>query len=229
MPLDEFQKGIATVLSACRDSVSRRQEGHATLQWTHGLGLEFYDPVPDNQFGYRLHFADLATNKALAAATRIVMRDFLDLWMLDRHVLPLWRTLCAAPGKDADFNPLSLTQRISFNWHVAKANDREGYEALIDISPDDVGPSLLDSLHEATLILGDMPADQYGRLQVGRRGQPVLSRECGLDGHWIRPRPSGALPSFEGADSEMIAGLIAEYGPEGSRFTMDDNDTDCGP
>ena len=32
-------------------------------------------------------------------------------------------------------------------------------------------------------------------------------------------RPGDALPAFAGMDSEMIAGLIAEYGPEGNRYT----------
>ena len=31
--------------------------------------------------------------------------------------------------------------------------------------------------------------------------------------------PGGALPAFAGMDSEMIAGMIAEHGPEGSRHT----------
>ena len=195
VPLDEFQKGITTLLSANRDmdspfaggpviqqhgfwlskdqdifsgsdvgdiarqdiatldeagydvcvrrhydgflecSVVKPEEGAAILQWTQALSLEFYQPVPDDRFGYRLHFADLAANKALAGATRSAVRDFVDLWMLGRHVLPLWRILCTAPGKDRDFNPLSMVERMLFNWHIAKARDMEEYVATTARSP----------------------------------------------------------------------------------------------
>ncbi len=190
-------------------------EGATVLQWTQALSREFYQPVPDDRFGYRLHFADLAANKALAGATRSAVRDFVDLWMLDRHVLPLWRILCAAPGKDPDFNPLSMIERMQFNWHMAKTRDAEEYLATIDRSPESMGLSLLDSLRDASGILKDLPEEHYGRLQVRPDGQPVLARESGQDGQWVKPAVGGGMPSFEGSDGEMIAGLIEEYGPEG--------------
>ena len=82
--------------------------GVTTLQWAVGLIREYFAPVPDPQFGYRLHIADLAVNKALAAASRMTRRDFVGLWMLDRHVMPLWRMACGVPGKDLRRNPFSL-------------------------------------------------------------------------------------------------------------------------
>ena len=60
--------------------------GTTTLQWTHGLASEFCFPLSDPMFGHRLHFAALGVNKALAAAGRMEVRDFVDLWMLDRKV-----------------------------------------------------------------------------------------------------------------------------------------------
>ncbi len=78
--------------------VMKPMTGTTVLQWTAGLAREFYAPVPDELFGFRLHLADLAVNKALAAAGRMRKRDFADLWMLDRHVMPLWRMACAALG-----------------------------------------------------------------------------------------------------------------------------------
>ena len=50
--------------------------GATAQQWTHGLTGEFCSPLPDPKFGYRLHFADLAVNKALAAANLMVVADF---------------------------------------------------------------------------------------------------------------------------------------------------------
>lgn len=193
--------------------------GTTTLQWTHGLIREFYAPVPDRQFGYRLHFADLAVNKALAAGSRMKKRDFADLWMLDRHVMPLWRMACAVPGKDPDFSPFALVEEISRNWHFAKLRDDDRLEVTIDITIDEMGPGLRNSLHEARLILRDLGPECYGRLQVDDSGGPVTDRKIKEAGYWKAPRAGGALPAFADMDSEMIAGLIAEYGPEGCHHT----------
>ena len=192
--------------------------GTTTLQWTHGLISEYYGPVPDPRFGWRLHFADLAVNKALAAGSRMRKRDFADLWMLDRHVMPLWRMACAVPGKDPDFNPFSVVEEISRNWHFAKGRDDDRVDVTTDISIDEMGPGLRNSIHESRLVLRDVDPECYGRLQVDDAGQPLLGREVSSGGTWKAPRPGGALPAFAGMDSEMIAGLIAEYGPEGSRL-----------
>ena len=195
--------------------------GTTVLQWTVALAREFYAPVPDRQFGYRLHLADLAVNKALAASGRMRKRDFVDLWMLDRHVMPLWRMACAAPGKETDLNPFSLIEDASFNWSVTVRRDHPGDQLTLttEFSLEEIGGGLRNAMRNARLILRDVDPECYGRLQVGDAGQPVTDREITDGGTWKSPRPGGALPAFAGMDSEMIAGLIAEYGPEGSRYT----------
>ncbi len=279
MPLDEFQKAIAAVLSANRDTgspfaggaviqqhgfrlsndqdiftgwdlediagrdiatlenagytvsvgrvrdgfreciVSRPAAGRTVLQWTHGLSREFYRPVPDELFGFRLHFADLAVNKALAAGNRMVVRDFIDLWMLDRHAIPLWRSVCAAPGKDPEFSPQSLLEEIARNWHFARIRDEDSYDTTFDIPLENMGTELRASIAEARLVLDALPEGRYGCLQVASDGLAVVSRADERGGRWVAPQPGGCMPSFEGIDREMIARLIAEYGPEGSRYT----------
>ncbi len=204
--------------------VSRPAVGRTILQWTHGLSREFYRPVPDELFGFRLHFADLAVNKALAAGNRMVVRDFADLWMLDRHVIPLWRIVCAAPGKDPDFSPQSLLEDISRNWHFARARDEGSYDVTVDVSPEEMGAGLRASIREARFVLDILPEDRYGHLQIGSDGLVAVSKEPMPGGRWIAPQPGGCMPSFDGIDHEMIARLIAEYGPEGSRYTEDVGD-----
>ncbi len=198
--------------------------GRTTVQWTQALGSEFYEPVPDPLFGYRLHFADLAVNKALAAGSRIAKRDFVDLWMLDRHVIPLWRIICAAPGKDPDFSPLSLVEHMSRNWHFARTRTggtSDRFEVTYDISLGDMVPPLRETICGTAAILDGIPHELYGCLQVDDGGQPMLSRETNHEvGQWIYPKRNGCMPSFSGMDGEMIAGLIAEYGRDGSRYTM---------
>ncbi len=197
--------------------------GTTTLQWTAALANEYFAPVPDDLFGYRLHFVDLAVNKSVAAANKLKKRDFVDLVMLDRHVMPLWRMVCAAAGKRPDINPFSMVERISRNWDAAARKDAPGDRLVTttEVSLSEIGDSLDSMLFEVRRILDDIPPKSLGRLQVDESGQPVLDREITTGGRWKAPMPGGALPAFPGMDSEMIAGLIAEYGPEGSRYTGD--------
>ena len=199
--------------------IGKPMVGSTVLQWTAGLANEYFAPVPDPLFGYRLHFADLAVNKALAAGSRTKIRDIVDLLMLDRHLMPLWRMACAVPGKRPDLNPFFLVERMSHNWDLAvRRNTADDRLVLTDeLSLEEVGAGLLASLDEARMKLRDASPECYGRLEVNGNGQPVVNRGITSGGKWKAPRPGRALPSFEGIDSEMIAGLIAKYGLEGSR------------
>ena len=60
---------------------------------------------------------------------------------------------------------------------------------------------------------------RVGRLHVAEPDQPALVRKITSGGNWRTPGPGGELPAFAGIDREMIAGLIAECRPEGSRYT----------
>ena len=205
----------------CR--VTKPGTGTAVLQWTQVLSLEYFAPVPDPVFGQRLHFADLSANKTLAAVGRVAMRDFIDLWMLDRHVMPLWRMACAASGKFPQEAPLSLVEMISRNLVPAVARDT--YEAKVlttaDLPEGEPTAGLRAAIDKARKILSRMPGECLGKLQLDGNSRPVLSlepMETGEDS-WVRPKPGGAMPAIEGMDGEMIAALVAEYGEHGSRFT----------
>ena len=141
--------------------------------------------------------------------------------MLDCHVMPLWRMACAAAGKRPDINPFSMVERISRNWDMAVRRDDPGDRLVLttDMPLEEIGESLDAILCEVRATLEDVPPGSYGRPQVNHVGQPVTAREVTSGGTWMVPRPGGALPAFAGMDSEMIAGLITEHGPEGSRHT----------
>ena len=200
--------------------VTKPLKGKTVLQWTAGLNREFFAPVPDAQFGFRLHYADLAVNKALAAAGRSRLRDFVDLVMLDRFVMPLWRMACAAPGKDTRINPFSLIEQMSRNWSMA--GRRESMDELTlttELSIGEVGVAVNLAFRETLTRLNDVPAEYFGRLEIYAGGEAVTGPDSVPGSTWMLPRMGGALPSFTGIDDEMTAGLIAEFGPEGSRFT----------
>ncbi|MBF0488911.1 MAG: hypothetical protein HQK98_12210 [Nitrospirae bacterium] len=51
-------------------AVVHRGNESTKLEWVRDSDFRFFPTVKDELFGYRLHIADLATNKALAAAGR---------------------------------------------------------------------------------------------------------------------------------------------------------------
>ena len=190
-----------------------------TLQWSQALNLEYFAPVPDPDFGQRLHFVDLAANKTLAASGRTLERDFVDLWMLDRYIMPLWRMACAAGSKSQDFGPLALIDRISFNYTLATTKNRNQSRVVhtTEIPKGEPTEGLFAAIDKARLILPRLPESWLGKLQLSNKGQPVLNKEpIAIEGgSWIQPELGGALPTFEGIDDQMVANLIAEYGKEG--------------
>ena len=199
--------------------VIRPRISSATLQWSQALNLEYFAPVPDPDFGQRLHFVDLAANKTLAAAGRTVERDFVDLWMLDRYIMPLWRMACAAGSKSQDFGPLALIDRISFNYTLATRKNRNQSRVVhtTEIPKGEPNEGLFAAIDKARLILPRLPESWLGKLQLSNKGQPVLDKEPITieGGSWIQPELGGALPTFEGIDDQLVANLIAEYGKEG--------------
>lgn len=65
----------------------RRGDDAVRLEWVADSEFRFFPVRPDPLFGYMLHLADIATNKALAAAGRREPRDVLDLLFIhDRHL-----------------------------------------------------------------------------------------------------------------------------------------------
>ncbi len=88
------------------------QAGEAVrLEWAYDSAWRYFPPVADSLMGWRLHDADLATNKVLALAGRSETRDLLDLVRLDEKFLPLEALIWAACGKDAGFPQASFWTR----------------------------------------------------------------------------------------------------------------------
>ncbi|MDE0524571.1 MAG: hypothetical protein OXH79_21740 [Boseongicola sp.] len=191
--------------------VMKPKEGRAILQWTQALALEYFAPVEDSDFGYRLHFADLAANMALAAASRKRMRDFADLWLLDTHVMPLWRMACAASGKFPNESPLSLVDLMSFNMQLAMVQDDTPMILTRDVSEAAITGGLTKSMQEARETLGRLGAGFMDRLQVDGDGLPVTESKVTETGQWISPVRGGAMPSFDGIDGEMIKSLVKAF------------------
>ena len=120
------QPGIhAAVVARCDESTR--------LEWVRGRDYRFSPALADDVFGYRLHLADIATNKALAAAGRREPRDVLDLLYIHRTFLPLGAVLWAAVAKDPGFSPGSLITEIRRNARYRQ----DDYDELMQTEPSD--------------------------------------------------------------------------------------------
>ena len=150
--------------------VQRRNES-MKLEWVQDSDFRFFPTQRDELFGYRLHIADLATNKVLAAAGRREPRDILDLlYIHDRH-LPLGAVIWAAVAKDLGFSPESLITEIRRNARY-RADD---YADLALTEPVDAGVvarRLKTLLEEAETFVRSMPVGKEGLLFL-KDGQPV--------------------------------------------------------
>jgi hypothetical protein len=162
------------------------------LEWLADSDFRFFPAVPDDEFGYVLHIADLAVNKAMAAAGRREARDIVDLVTLHQQCLPLgaivWAAVEAAPG----FTPEGLIAEIRRNARHPPAEFAE-LEADPPIDPAAVATALRQALDEAEKFVASMPSDKAGALFL-TDGQPVQPDPSALDrvvehrgqrrGHW---------------------------------------------
>ena len=77
------------------------------LEWVLDSAFRFFPVQADAEFGWRLHLADLATNKVLALAGRWEVRDFVDTLYLDESYASLGLLAWAAAGKRPGVDPLT--------------------------------------------------------------------------------------------------------------------------
>jgi hypothetical protein len=91
----------------------RVREGDETLEidWAADSAFRFFPVERDPLLGWRLHLFDIATNKALALASRTETRDYVDIVGLHK-TYPLAAICWAACGKDPGYSPLSLLRMM---------------------------------------------------------------------------------------------------------------------
>ena len=150
--------------------VSRQNEA-TRLEWARDSDFRFFPALRDDLFGYRLHVADLATNKALAAAGRREPRDVLDLLFIHEKHLPLGAVIWAAVAKDPGFCPESLIAEIRRNARYL-ADDFAGLELTEPVDAASVSRRLRAALEEAEAFARAAPAGREGALFM-RDGRPV--------------------------------------------------------
>ena len=184
-------------------AIVRRQNESTRLEWVRDSDFRFFPALKDDLFGYRLHIADLATNKALAAAGRREPRDVLDLLYIHERHLPIGAVIWAAVAKDAGYSPESLITEIRRNARYLP----DDYADLAATEPVDAGAvsrRLRTVLEEAEAFVRGMPAGREGLLFL-RDGEPVQPDPAALDAYSAHSgRRGGYWPSSSEIGSAMV-------------------------
>jgi hypothetical protein len=177
------------------------------LEWARDSDFRFFPAVADELFGYRLHFADIATNKALAAGGRREPRDVLDLLYIHGRHLPLGAVIWAVVGKDPGYSPESLICEIRRNARY-RADDYTDLALAEPVDAGDVARRLRKALDEAEAFVGAMPAGKEGLLFLadGKPVQPEPGKLADYVEHAVRR--GGYWPS-----SAEIGGAMLDRDP----------------
>jgi len=108
--------------------VAKNTDG-VKLEWCHDSAWRFFPIETDELLGWRLHWFDAITNKALAMGGRAETRDLVDIVAYaDR--CPLHAVIWAACSKDPGFGPLLLLSQMRRHSRVNIAELREIPESV---------------------------------------------------------------------------------------------------
>jgi hypothetical protein len=140
------------------------------MQWTHDSAFRFFPLVQHEELGLTLHPFDLATNKVLALAGRLEIRDWIDIITCHERIQPLGYLAWAACGKDPGFSPLAILEEAGRSGRYTVA-ELEGLS--FDGPPPDLAGLLRkwrSMLQEAREIVAVLPAGRVGACVLQRQG-----------------------------------------------------------
>lgn len=140
------------------------------MQWARDSAYRFFPLVVDETLGLALHSFDLATNKVLAMAGRLEVRDWVDAVQCASAIQPFGYLLWAACGKDPGYNPrslLSIVRRQHYSQSEVDTLDFGG--ARLDAAQ--LGVQWHDALSEADNIVSILPASESGKCVLSKDGQ----------------------------------------------------------
>ena len=177
------------------------------LEWVTDSAFRFFPTQPDELFGYVLHPADLATNKASAAADRRVPRDVVDLVTIHETILPLGAVVAAAVGKFIGTTPEEMLAEITRHSRFTG----EEFQVLATEQPIDVRGihrRIRSMIEDAESFIAKLPSDAVGMIFMDGE-KPVQPDVDALDKYqWNPGAPRGLWPS----SPEISRAMLERYG-----------------
>jgi hypothetical protein len=160
-------QGQGLVRAVASDTVNQLR-----LDWTSDSAFRFFPIQKDDDFGFVLHPADLATNKILALAGRSEIRDFLDILQIDSSFLSLGAMVWAACGKDQGYTPASLLDETNRHARYQESDLKSEHLARpVDLRA--LKTQWLSSRQRAEELFERLPAAELGCLYLDSKGQPI--------------------------------------------------------
>jgi predicted nucleotidyltransferase component of viral defense system len=150
------------------------------VEWAKDSAFRFFPIIEDPKMGFRLHDADLATNKVLACAGRSESRDFFDVLHLDKNYLPLGAMVWAACGKDEGYTPDLILDQMSRNSKF-RHEDFESFELSQPVDLKAIKRQWIDALSKAREFINVLPPETVGSLFLFA-GKPIAPQEGILNG-----------------------------------------------
>lgn len=162
---------VETVPGFARGQIQAVVRGNAPgeftrIDWAVESAFRFFPAVPDPEFGWRLHDADLAVNKMLALAGRQEPRDYVDVMDLNRRGYTIAALAWAAPAKDPGFTPLLILDEISRNSRIDPSRLAAEILSAETLDPVAMKRELLDGIRHARALYETLPPEQMGCLYV---------------------------------------------------------------
>jgi hypothetical protein len=144
------------------------------IQWAADTKRRFFPLVKDEEWGARLHQADLAVNKILAAAGRSKARDIADVVAIAANYCPLGPLVLAAAGKPPNFSPRRTIDEIRRHSLSIPAEEFAAVKGLpAEWSPEFIRDEVGRLLNAADQYIMSAPTDLIGVLAVDRKNVPV--------------------------------------------------------
>lgn len=176
-----------------------RHDGSVKLEWVYDSAFRFYPVEPDAELGWRLHFADAATNKLLALSGRAEPRDFVDAIHLHETYLSLGTLAWAAAGKDEGLNPLLILD-LADRFARYRQSDIDSLHLTTPLSLPDLKARWSHAIEEGRHLVEKLPAAEIGCLYLNPATKSPVSPHPGSQemNHLIRHRGSvgGSWPQI---------------------------------
>jgi hypothetical protein len=203
-----YRVAIDIQVYGCVEAIASKGEQSTLIQWMSESRTRFFPLVRDDEWGARLHQADLAVNKIIAASTRTKARDFVDLVMIANAMCPLGALLMAAAGKPPHFSPQKMIDEIRRRG-LSVADEQ--YMSVKGLSPDataaTVRADLISALDKAERYVLGAPTDLVGVLAADENETPVEVSTMA---------ETGIIYRTATAEAEVMPSLPdAPFGPKG--------------
>ncbi len=170
------REGFEVVQLVDRPSFQRamvsRSGQNLRLEWALDSAFRFFPVQRDEEFGWRLHLADLATNKVLALAGRWEARDFVDTLYLDGSFASLGLLAWAAAAKDPGLTPRLIVEQAN-RFNRLRPEDFEEVLGAGQLDLVAMKTQWRESVEAARELVMALPVEEVGALYLDAQGQPA--------------------------------------------------------